>query len=216
MRAYSRTLTDSLYYAASFTLTEVVVVVGIIAIGISLLFPAIKYTRANSALARCSSNLRQIGLAATAYSQTGHFPYGEGLSSLVALYDDKFITDPSVLGCPATRNDPSGVAQGKLLKGFPNSDPDVATSSYGADLSGKPGDISRLVVTAGDALKPYGTSGKNSINHGENASGQNTLTADGRAAWSNTPDCGVDKDNIYTDSVTLTRFKDTRLKQDLP
>ena len=59
-----------------FTLIELLVVIGIIAILVALLMPALSSSRENSRRAVCASNLRQIGLAALAYTDDyrGRFP----------------------------------------------------------------------------------------------------------------------------------------------
>lgn len=113
---------------AGFTLIELLVVIAIIAILAAILFPVFQKVRENARKTACLSNLKQIGLAVTEYTQdydenypTGHNGFlGQGWAGTIYPY----VKSTDVFHCP---DDPTTKQTNGVVVSYP--------VSYAANLN---------------------------------------------------------------------------------
>jgi prepilin-type processing-associated H-X9-DG protein/prepilin-type N-terminal cleavage/methylation domain-containing protein len=105
-----------------FSLVEVVIVVGIIALLIAMLMPTVGRVREQSKATVCLSNLRQLGTALTIYvdAHRGAFPLnahaGAGQSWVETLYP--YGVTPAVRFCPSDERDATTLATSYLTNNY--------------------------------------------------------------------------------------------------
>lgn len=128
-RYRSRHSTTTSFAQRGFTLLELLVVIGIVAVLTGLLMPTLRSARNAAERLHCSNNLRQVGCALTEYLndsndclpalsaisnlQTAQWgegmsltnPSGSRLEGLGRLVGGLYITDPRLLYCPCHHGD---------------------------------------------------------------------------------------------------------------
>jgi prepilin-type processing-associated H-X9-DG protein/prepilin-type N-terminal cleavage/methylation domain-containing protein len=76
-----RTRTRSVARPTGFTIVELVVVVGIVAVGLALALPGVHHARESARLAKCKDNLKRLGMALHSYHEThDRFPFSGSYS----------------------------------------------------------------------------------------------------------------------------------------
>jgi prepilin-type N-terminal cleavage/methylation domain-containing protein/prepilin-type processing-associated H-X9-DG protein len=97
---------------AAFTLVELLVVIAIMGITLSMLLPAIQYSRATVRRSQCQSNLRQVGLALfmyiDAHGANARFPacadmpsINTDMPSMVTVLGPYAESNPQMFQCPS-------------------------------------------------------------------------------------------------------------------
>lgn len=106
-RGTDRRASGAVSAIGAFTLVELLVVIGIIALLISILLPALNSARESANVVKCASNMRQIGLAFAQYAADWKGSYPPGITPL----------DDSVTGL---RNENTWIQVDRVGKYFKN------------------------------------------------------------------------------------------------
>ena len=95
-----------------FTLVELLVVIGIIALLISILMPALSKAREQADSVKCLSNVRQVGMALYMYANDnkGFYPYGARWDAPIAREDWIYWQDTEMRG-PNSKVEHSPIAK---------------------------------------------------------------------------------------------------------
>ena len=93
---------------AGFTLIELLVVIAIIAVLAAILFPVFAKAREKARQTKCTSNLKQCGMALMLYAEDydGYTPQGLNGASRTwgrVLVDEGYLENPNCLTCPSCR-----------------------------------------------------------------------------------------------------------------
>lgn len=108
---------ERLSRSRGFTLVELLVVIGIVALLISILIPVLGKARESARTVKCQSNLRQLGIATAMYvgAYKGYLPYPTTTFGESALWFN--AVDP-FLAAKQGRQDATGVAAGRAYKTY--------------------------------------------------------------------------------------------------
>jgi len=112
----------------AFTLIELLVVISIISLLISLLLPALASARASARGTMCSSNLRQLAIAANNY----FMDWDDGLPSFYYHSESKY----PLAGYNGYQNSPQSLHGGRLYYGYLNENGKVLNCPDRPDLNG--------------------------------------------------------------------------------
>ncbi|MEW6357645.1 MAG: DUF1559 domain-containing protein [Planctomycetota bacterium] len=197
-----------------------------------MMLPWIGRARERARQAQCRRNLQQIGAALAMYANdyNGHLPvaFEEGVGrgetdpmrSLALLYP-KYISDRMGFVCPSANDNIADLQPGDAFNPQPVSGEAGGggkVCSYGYDdtkdmVNPTSKETNEVAVAADAPVREAGGTNPevNSYNH--HAKGQNVLYLGGHVEWRETPNCGMDGDNIFQSDNLLPAPSDSRVVQ---
>jgi hypothetical protein len=201
---------------------DIAVALAVCLAGAGLILPMLNISRSNARIVTCANNLREVGLAATQYSehQNGFFPRVAEKGSLAAggiyaptLLAGGYITDPHVFICPGSKLADNASADDALAR-IPTvaeiqaaSGDDLAQlhrrmgGSYGYALGYRQGGVYRPTrnlyrETFALAADEPSEDCSSSLNH--SGKGHNVLLEDGHVVFLKTCRLDGSTDDIFT------------------
>ena len=110
---------NSKQHIKGFTLVELLVVLGVLALLMAILFPVFTRVRERGYRATCQSNLKQMGLAMKQYvsDNDGRYPGGglRGSSWTVGIFP--YLKNDAVFNCPSEEHTDNAFKNGQLIRG---------------------------------------------------------------------------------------------------
>ncbi len=190
--SYSDLSMEICKHKKGFTLIELLVVIAIIGILAGILLPALSRARESSYRAQCASNLKNIGMGLSIYSNENDemFPTdtvglpNPAMLSLNLLYPD-YISNKGTFNCISDKN--SGSNYFNIVKGVAFT---LAQCSYGYDRTHSriSGEFGVAIASDRPPTNPVVNTTVNSPSHG--GYGQNVVYVDGHVEFVTTPTAG--------------------------